>query len=499
MSVAGRVKQLGSESVVYGISGTISRSIGIFLVPLYTRVFSPSDYGTIALITTSITLLSTFIVLGMDNASGRWFYDTDDMARRKKVISSWFWVQFIVGLAAALLVFSFAPHIAGLLLKSEQYATLVRLAAILITLGTFGKVVGNWLRYQRRAWMTTVYFTASSLGTIGMIALFVLVWRQGLVGLFSAQVLTGVLAALAAIVILKSWIDPRRISYALAREMLKYGLPLAPAGIASWVTASSDRFILQMFRETSEVGIYAVAASLAGGVALVIGAFQLAWGPFAYSILHERNATQVYAKVLSLYALLGCLLCTAVSLFAPLLLRVLTTPKFYSAASSIPCLAFSRLAMGASFIAALGSGVAKKSMPVAASIFVGAGVNTALNFALIPSLGKDGAALATLIAYMVAAVFLFSASQKHYLIPYRFKEALTCFGFAWLLIGIDHFFLPAEGLGAFVARVGMCLLFIPLAFWLGIARPEHVGRLLARVKQRSAADGEYQRGRESRR
>lgn len=499
MNVGRHIRQLGSESVVYGFSGTISRSIGIFLVPLYTRVFSPADYGIIALITTFVALSSTFIVLGMDNSSGRWFYDTDDVTRRKRVISSWFWEQSTVGLAAAVLIFSFAPHIARLLLKSEQHAALIRLAAMLVLLGTYGKVVGNWLRYQRRAWMTTAYFTASSLGTIGMIVLFVLVWRRGLVGLYSAQVLAGVLAALVAIGIFKSWIDPRHVSGTLTKEMLRYGLPLMPAGIASWVTASSDRFILQMFRDTSEVGIYAIAGSLAGGVALVTGAFQMAWGPFAFSILRERNAGQVYSRVLSVYALLTCLLGTAVSLFAPLLLHVFTTPKYYSAASSVPCLVFSQLAIGASYIAAIGSAVAKKSIPVAASIFVGAGVNTALNFALIPSLGRHGAAVATLLAYMVAAVFLFSVSQKHYPVPYRFKDALTCFGLAWLLIGIDHFFLPAAGLGAFVVRVGMCLLFVPLAFWLGIVRPEHVGRLLARVKQRSANDDENRRERESRR
>ena len=44
-SVANQIKQLGGETFIYGIAGTISRFIGIFLVPLYTRVFSSTDYG----------------------------------------------------------------------------------------------------------------------------------------------------------------------------------------------------------------------------------------------------------------------------------------------------------------------------------------------------------------------------------------------------------------------------------------------------------------------
>ncbi len=77
MSVSGHIKQLASESMIYGISGTIARSIGIFLIPIYTRIFSPSDYGIIALITALTGMIGMFIVLGLDNSSARWFYDSD--------------------------------------------------------------------------------------------------------------------------------------------------------------------------------------------------------------------------------------------------------------------------------------------------------------------------------------------------------------------------------------------------------------------------------------
>ena len=51
------------------------------------------------------------------------------------------------------------------------------------------------------------------------------------------------------------------------------------------------------------------------------------------------------------------------------------------------------------FIAGLGSGIAKRSMPLATAIGLGAAINVGLNFALIPLWGRDGAAWATLLAY----------------------------------------------------------------------------------------------------
>jgi O-antigen/teichoic acid export membrane protein len=490
VSVARRISQLGGETVVYGIAGTISRFIGIFLIPLYTRAFSPADYGEIAILTAFTTLLSTFIVLGLDSATGRWYYDSTDPSRRKQVISSWFWAQNATGWAVALVVIVLAAPIANLMLGSARLANLVVLAALTVPLSTFSKVIGNWLRYQRRPWMAAIYFTASSLLTIGCIVLFVLVWRWAVPGLFLGQIIAGALTGVAAVAIMWRWIAPRGFSRRLTREMLAFGLPLVPAAVAAWVTASADRFILKGFVPTAEIGIYAIGASLASGVALLTSAFQLAWGPFAYSILGERDACRVYGKVFSIYSLLTCAIGTALALFAPLILRIFTTPAYYGAASSVPWLVFAYVAMGATYILALGTTIVKKSGPVALSIFIGAAVNTALNFTLIPRLGKDGAAIATFAAYLAAAAYLYFASQRAYPIPYRPIDAIACLGLSWLLIAVNAAALPGGGAWAYAVRAAMCLLFIPLAFGLRIIVPAHLRQAQAYLVRRSGrADG----------
>lgn len=435
-----------------------------------------------SLIGTVISLLAIFVVLGLDSSSARWFYDTKDAGHRKCTISSWFWCQLAVSTLAGIILFVFAPQISFLLFRSGKHAILIRLAAPTLPLGTFVKVVGNWLRYQRRAWTTAIFTTSIIIVRIGLIILFVLVYRWHLKGLFSARILVAGIIAVIALVMLKSWVALSNFSWERLKPMLVYGLPLVPAAIASWIRISSDRLILQMFWQETEVGLYAMAATLSGGVALFTVAFQLAWGPFAYSILHEELAGQVYAKVLTVYAFFGALLCTGISLFVGLLFSILTTEKYYPAASCVPFLAYSFVLSGALYIASLGSGIVKKSIPVATSIFIAAAANLLLNFTLIPRFGKEGAAFATMISSLLAVVYLFPVSQKNYHIPYRFGQVFICFGFSWLLIGVDRFFVHGNGVFALVLRAGMCLLFIPLAFVVGIVRPHHLKRLLAQSK-----------------
>jgi len=452
----------------------ISRLIAVVLIPLYTRVFTPSDYGVMSLIATFMALVGMFVVLGLDNSAARWYYDSKDPACQRSTIASWFWCEVPLAAVFAALIVLLAPWISQVLWGSREHAVLVRLAAVALPLSSASGILGKWFRYQRRPAAAVSFGLGQTLLSIGLIAAFVLVWRWGLVGLFTAQLAAAALAALAAVALLRGSISPRAFSWPQLKAMLWFGLPLVPAAIAFWLMTSANRFILNMYCDTHEVGLYSVAASLAAGVSLVVGAFTQAWGPFAYSILNARESARVYARVFELYSLLVCFLCTGVTLFAPLLLRLLTTPPYYAAASCVVFLAFACGLEGARYIASLGSGIAKQSVPTAISIGLGAAVNLALAFVLTPFFQKEGAALATMLAYCCSVVYLFAASQKRYYIPYRWNSSLVCLGLSAVLILVDWQCIPDAGVWPWVLRAGLLVLFLPLGMWLGLIRWAYV-------------------------
>lgn len=484
MSVIKHIKQLAAESAIYGISGVVGRFIGIFLVPIYTRIFTPADYGVISLLGVFASLIGTFAVLGLDNSSARWFYDTDDRDDRRTTISSWFWCQLVVSSVIALAIFVLAPRISSWLTDSAQFANLVRLVAFGIPLSTGGKVFGNWLRYQRRATTAVMFTLGQTLGDIGLVILFVVVWRRGLTGLFTAHLITGAIVLLVALACLRGWISPAGFSWRRLRPMLRYALPLIPAAIGIWVMTSMDRVMLNQYADTSEVGLYSVGASLASGVALVTAAFTQAWGPFAYSILKQPDSGRVYSRVLDLYSFLGCTLCAALALFAPLVLRVLTTEAYYAAASTVGLLSFGVLVNGVRFIASMGCGIAKQSVPDAISVAIGACVNFALNLLLIPRYGRDGAAVATMLAWGCSAVFLFRSSQRCHHIPYRWQAALAPFGLAWGLIAVNHWLILGNSIMANVGRSGLMLVFLPLGMALGLIRRRDIECMLHTLRRK---------------
>ena len=72
MSSGSLLKKLGSESLVYGLSGMLTRFISVFLTPIYTGIFAPADYGTASLVIVLSALLGVVLVLSLDNSMARW-------------------------------------------------------------------------------------------------------------------------------------------------------------------------------------------------------------------------------------------------------------------------------------------------------------------------------------------------------------------------------------------------------------------------------------------
>ncbi len=477
MQVGKQIRKLAGESMVYGISGVVAKAIGIFLVPLYTRVFTPADYGVMSLVLVLANLASIVALLGFDSATVRWYYDSNALDDRRKTISSFFWCNLTTSACFAAGLVFFSGSISLGLFGTNQFGIVITLAGAALLVDVPSRVLMRWLQYQRRPKVAVAFTLGTMLGTIAMTIVYVLVMRLGLAGVFLAKISVHFVTGCIALVLLRHWIPISIVSWSRLREMLRFGLPLVPAGLAVWTMLSIDRVILNKFWPTSEVGLYAIALALAGGIGLITSAFQVAWVPFAFSIHSSKGSHLVYAKVFELYWFLGSAGCVALGLFAPLLLKWLTTEAYYPAASTVWILAFSTLAQCAIHIAGLGASIAKNPKPYAFSTIVGLVTNLAMNFLLTPALGRTGAATAGLVGNIAALVYLFPRSQRAFHIPYRWHVGVLSFAFSCGLL-LSHGWLPPATSGTgILLRIGALLLFIPLGIGLGLIRGAHIRQL----------------------
>lgn len=422
------LKQLLGDTAIYGISSIVTRMIGVFLVPIYARLLLPSEYGIIGLITTTFLLLNLVVSCALDNAVARWFFDTEEVEERKKLFSTWFSFYLLGTSVIALLMIMLSAQFAQVLIGSSEQFWLIIIPSITLVTNVLPNIITNWYRMQRKAKATITFTLSQSVCTILTTILFVGVFKWKLIGVLSALLLVSALFSVVAWVQMKGWLKFKRFDQHLLRELLKFSLPMIPAAIAYWLLNSTSAYFLNFFKDKTEVGLFNMGVMFASAISLFTIAFQQAWGPFAFSIMQEPNAKNVYAKVFLMYGYVMSLLGASLMLFAPELLRIFTTPQYYDAAFVAGIMGYNLIIIGFSYIASVATSVQKTTIPYSQGMIMATVISTILNIIFVPLWGKEGAAVAIVIGQSLVPMYLFYVGQKMYPIPYAFKEITMVLG-----------------------------------------------------------------------
>ena len=487
-----QLKQLSAQSAIYGLGSLFNTVLGFVLIPLYTRYLSPADYGVYSLMVIIAQVATTVAAMGMASAMFREviYHEADET----EVISTTINFLVIEALVFFVALMVIAPQLAGTLLGSEEYTTLVRLLFVGSLLSMTDLVVMAALRIRTQpALYSTLVVTKFAAGIFFNI-LFIVVLQQGLAGLIYTRLAQGILSTTINVVILSRNWHPR-ISWTILRRMLNYGVPIMPVAIASIALTSSDRYFLQHYASNTEVGIYSLGYKLGMVVSMMVRAINLAWGAQLFVIAKQPNAELKYSRILTYYLAALGFVGLVISVLSREALHILTSPAYYDAYTVVPLIVLSYIFFGAMYMTNIAlpvQGRTKYNTP----IVIGAAVlNLGINAVLIPPFGMMGAAVSTVLSYLALLIVQAAVNLHFWYIPYEYGR-IARLGVAWAVIyGVSLLIqTPSPWLGGALKGV-LLLLFPVLLYILGFYSDEELklirrtaGKLLKRLPRRRAAD-----------
>ena len=85
------IRPLFRDSVIYTVPTVISQGLAFFLIPLYTRVLSPADYGTLDMLMVSGNFVRLTVALEVSQGVARYYLDEKDHNRQVLYASTAFW------------------------------------------------------------------------------------------------------------------------------------------------------------------------------------------------------------------------------------------------------------------------------------------------------------------------------------------------------------------------------------------------------------------------
>jgi O-antigen/teichoic acid export membrane protein len=456
-------RQLAKDIAIYGSGDVLLRATAFITAPIYTRIFTVEDYGTLNFVLTVTGLMGAILILGGDSAYDRFYWEAKTHHERQLVTSSWLGFLSLWSVAAIVVCLPFVGWFSNWSFGTAQYALLFALALIATPLTLMNSLCGHVLRNQFRAQLFTILTVATTLLTIGLGIVGVVVLDLGLVGAIGGTSLAAAVILPVRLWTVRGFLRPM-FSLHLVRNMLAFGVPFVPAALAGWVFASADRIVLGKLSTLDQLGLFAIATSAASILNLVNGALGQAWSPHAYMLYEERpeDARVFYGQVLT-YLLVGFgVLCVGMTAFADELLKVLATPEFYAAAPAVGPLALGFMAYATIQVTASGISLMKKTRYLALYTWVAALLNVALNVVLVPKWGMMASSWTIAGTYLFLTTAYLVTGQRLWPVKYEMRRGLTAVAIT-ILATIGAMYLPdfsfVEGI---VVKSLYCLAFVAL-------------------------------------
>ena len=442
----GHGARLAGDTLVYGLGGVASSAVSVLLVPIYARQLGADGVGITGVLNSTIALSLMVFGLAIPQAFIRWYLkETRDRGQRGRILGTALAIRIAASLIGFAAVLAAVVPLTGVL-YAGQYLSVFALAAPIVLFDSFSAIPLSFLRAERRARAyVAVSLTRAILGTVLILTL-VVPMQIGVVGVALGSAIAAAISAGVGIAALVRVGAPRpTFDLRLARDMLRFALPLVPAGLAGWVLNLSDRPLLQaMTGSEAMVGVYTLGYT--GGLvinALVVQPFALAWGAAQWEMARRDDAPQAFARIMTWFLVLatgGALLLAALGTDA---LRLLVGPEFELSRFIVPFSAFAYVLYGAYAIAASGLGIVGRTSLIATTMAGAAAAAVVMNVVLIPVIGIFGAAVSTLLSYLLLAVLSGGASQRYYPVPWQLGRAVLILAVggalsAAALLGPDH-------------------------------------------------------------
>lgn len=433
-----KLRELLSDTLVYGISNVLARFIGYLLVPLHTDVFSTSQYGVVSLVYAALVFLNVIFTFGMESAYLRYAKERESA---KDVFKT---LQLGLGglstVLVMLLAFLAPVLMPAMNLEAMDSQNLYWMMLGILWFDTMVLVPFAELRLVRSHWLFASLKTGNILVNVGLQFYLIIGLNWGIEAVFFASLIASVLTALViwiatAPMFSGSWNMP------ILRKALIFGLPFVPAGLGYAINETLDRFFLGNYLSQSTVnelygpnmvpddivGIYSACYKLSVFMLLLVQMFRMSWQPFFLRHSDEPDAKSLYRDVFIYFNAVAAICFLVVALFAqhivqikvPFLDAYLVGKEFWMGLNIVPVLLGAYWFQGWYMNFSAGIFIEEDTKVLPVITLIGAGVTVVANLILIPYLGMMGSAIATLISYSLMALLLYYKSVQVYPINYQ--------------------------------------------------------------------------------
>lgn len=433
-----RYKKLGNNMLWMFISNFGSKLLNFFLIPMYTNNLSTEEYGNADIIFTTIPLLIPIFTLSIGEAILRFALD-----RKEKELENYrqnvFSIGFYICLISIVILGILSPFFIKINVLRDYYIYFV----FYYIVSTFYMFLAQYAKGTEKIFAFSLWGIVNTFFTVIFNIYFILFLALGIKGYLLSYILGQLIADIGLWIHLKASkqiLKFKFIDKELLKSMIIYAIPLIPNTVCWWISNSSDRYMITWIVGSSANGIYSIATKIPSMISVLFNMFIMAWQISAVEGFGGKESQNFYSIINKNYMSLCFILSSAIiALIKPISLFLFSN-KFFIAWKIGPILViaccFHSLGL---FLGTIYTG-AMKTKNILVSTITSAIINIFLNYFLINWYGAIGAAIATLISYIIIWFYRAIDSKKIMKIQYNVISSIL----ALILLIIEFFIIYLE-------------------------------------------------------
>lgn len=395
------------EAFIYIIGSFMVQGFNFITLPVFAALMTTYEFGIYTSYENWTTIMAAIIGLQTTASVTNAYIDYSKAGIRSYVSSvcSLAWISCLIAITFTCCLCSFLTDIFELGIKELYVGILQCLFLYFLNLYMAEcRVLNKPIQYLMVSFLNTVL---TVVGGIGFLYLIPQAGHWGrILGTSMAACLVGGFAAFIIYTQGKKWIDKSNLRYALALSF-----PLIFHAFSGILMGKTDQMMLLKMTSPEEMGIYSYGNKIGHVIYVLYTAINQAFVPWYYK---KRKQDQIFLikKSIRLYIDIFSFLCICILTILPEAIKFFSPTAYYGSIYTTP------LIIAGFYINFLYTFPVnyeffhKKTKYIAGGTTICAFANVILNASLIPLLGGYGAAITTIISYIILLFIHLWIAQK---------------------------------------------------------------------------------------
>jgi len=421
------LKKIFRGASIYSLGEVLVKASGFFLIPLYTRILSPTEYGIVGYLQVFMQVLVVIFGFGFNGSQTRFYFENINnifkIGRFSFTINLFLlFIAIIIGIPISILGSYYDWKIGNSNISFNPYF-------LLIIWAVFSQIFSNNAVAFYRAKQNFIIASLLQLSRFIFIntftVIFIIKYNMGALGQIAGILLgTLIFMIISFIGYSKIFIFKPSINY--IKYSFSYGLPIVIHLLAGTIHNVIDRIILEKFVDLETVGIYTLGFTIGSALNIFIISFNQAYQPSYFKLMGSEtvNKENSIIKIFKIWLRLITIISALGIIFGAPFLKIFAGKEFIETINIFPWIILA-IYLG-SFYYFFSSPIFyfKKTLFLPIITITSALINIVLNIILIPKLGMFGAAYSTIISHIVQSLLAYIIGNRLYKIIWPLKQIL---------------------------------------------------------------------------